>query len=457
MTSFETAAHKFLDTPSGLEEQSEIEHLMLQTPGLCLIASASALIRRRLMACMATVEIRKQVDSAPKSASSISIFANGDAAAMTKSLISLDALFDPNEVDLMNHDLFETLPATLDNLGALSIACSGIGDAEPDGADSSFPPLHFDHKAPMPYMTSNGTVRRPLVFSTGSLSLDIATECGGLPAARFVEIYGGESSGKTTLCLQAVAHAQRRGATCAFIDAEHALDPSYAQRIGVNMNDMPVIAPDTGEQAFQIIETLIVSGSVDIIVVDSAAALLPKSEAMNITTETSSAQALMIGNALKRLTPLVAKHGTLVIFTNQIRSHFDGIDGETEVTPCGHALKHYLSMRICVRANHTAPNKPLPGYEVLCTIVKNKLGPQFAEAAMHLNYGIVREADLARLGLEYEVLTKKQGQLYFGDYCLGSKPSEMRAALAEAPEIGDQIESAIRERAGVTGDLKIVV
>ena len=146
MTSFETAAHKFLDTPSGLEEQSEIEHLMLQTPGLCLIVSASALIRRRLMACMATVEIRKQVDSAPKSATSISIFANGDAAAMTKSLIRLDALFDPNEVDLMNHDLFETLPATLDNLGALSIACSGIGDAEPDGADSSFPPLHFDHK-----------------------------------------------------------------------------------------------------------------------------------------------------------------------------------------------------------------------------------------------------------------------------------------------------------------------
>ncbi|SED28564.1 recombination protein RecA [Pseudomonas saponiphila] len=309
-------------------------------------------------------------------------------------------------------------------------------------------------KAPIRYTTSDGSVKRPLVYSTGSLSLDIATECGGLPAGRFVEIYGGESSGKTTLCLQAIAHAQRLGATCAFIDAEHALEPSYAQRIGVNLEEMPVIAPDTGEQAFQIIETLILSGSVDIIVVDSAAALLPKSEAMHITPEMSSAQATMIGFAVKRLTPLVARHNTLVIFTNQIRSHFDGIDGETEVTPCGHALKHYLSMRICMRANTQQHNKPLPGSEVLCTIVKNKLGPQFAEATLYLNYGVVREVELARIGLEYEVLTKKHGVLYYGDVCLGSKPSEMRAALAENPQVATQIEMDIRDRAGITGDLK---
>lgn len=126
-------------------------------------------------------------------------------------------------------------------------------------------------KAPIRYTTSDGSVKRPQVYSTGSLTLDIATECGGLPAGRFVAIYGGESSGKTTLCLQAIAQAQRHGATCAFIDAEHALEPSYAQRIGVNLDEMPVIAPDTGEQAFQIIETLILSGSVNIIVVDSAA------------------------------------------------------------------------------------------------------------------------------------------------------------------------------------------
>jgi recombination protein RecA len=303
----------------------------------------------------------------------------------------------------------------------------------------------------------DGKLDRPIVVSSGSIALDIALGCGGLPAGRFVEIYGGESAGKTTLCLATIARAQKRGSTCAYIDAEHALDPAYAQALGVNLEELISYAPETGEEVFRICEILAESNAVDIIVIDSAAALLPKSEALGLTDD-SSAQALLIGNALKKLNPLIARSKTLILFTNQIRVNVSAIDGDNETTPCGHAMKHYMTMRLCLRQSLPDPTKPIPGVEVACKTVKNKLGPQFVETKLFLNMGFVREYELTDLGRKYGVLIKdtETGCLMFGAKAVGRSTGEVRQLFQEHPELADEIEASIRERAGLSGDLKVV-
>lgn len=187
----------------------------------------------------------------------------------------------------------------------------------------------------------DGITIRHDVIPTGSLAVDVATQCGGFPTGRFSEVYGGESSGKTTLCLSAIARAQRFGGTCAYLDVEHSLDPSYAETLGVDIDKLIAYAPNTAEQTFAICEQLIACNAVDLIVIDSAAALLPYSEAAGMTND-GGAQAAIITAALKKLTPILAGSNTAVVFTNQIRANFSVIDGHSETTPCGHALKHFL-------------------------------------------------------------------------------------------------------------------
>lgn len=289
------------------------------------------------------------------------------------------------------------------------------------------------------------------VIPTGSISLDIALGVGGIPRGRIIEIFGPESSGKTTLALHIVAEAQKRGGHAAFVDAEHALDPEYAKRIGVKINDLLISQPDTGEQALEIVESLVRSGVCDVIVVDSVAALTPRAEIEGEMGEQFiGLQARLMSQALRKLTAIVAKSRTVVIFINQIRMKIGIMFGNPETTPGGKALKFYSSVRIDVR--RTAQIKKgdeVVGNRVTAKVVKNKVAPPFrvAEFDIMYNEGISSEADILNTGVKYGVLRKSGTWFIYNNDKLGQGLDAARRFLKENPKIAEEIAADIKKAA----------
>lgn len=284
---------------------------------------------------------------------------------------------------------------------------------------------------------------------TGAPSLDIALGIGGVPRGRIIEIYGPESSGKTTLALHIVANAQKTGAA-AFIDAEHALDPSYAKKIGVNIEDLLISQPDTGEQALDIVETLVKSNAVDVIVVDSVAALTPQAEIEGEMGDTHvGRQARLMSQALRKLTAIVAKSNVTIIFINQIRMKIGVMFGNPETTPGGQALKFYSSVRIEVRrAAQIKQGDAIVGNRVKAKVVKNKVAPPFQTTEFDIMYneGISKEGDLIDTGVKYEVVAKTGNSFSFGEEKLGVGREKAKMFLRENPKVYNEIEKAIKEK-----------
>lgn len=282
---------------------------------------------------------------------------------------------------------------------------------------------------------------------TGSLSLDIALGIGGIPKGRIIEIYGPESSGKTTLTLHCVAEVQKRGGIAAFVDAEHALDPEYARKIGVNINDLLVSQPDSGEQALEIVETLVRSNAVDLIVVDSVAALTPKAEIEGEMGDSHMGlQARLMSQALRKLTATVSRTNTTVIFINQIRMKIGVMFGNPETTTGGNALKFYASVRIEIRRRaQIKQDERIVGNRVVVKVVKNKVAPPFRTAEFDIMYdkGISKEGDIIDLGVQYGVLEKKGSWVVLGDQKLGQGREAAKKFLTENPVLRDQISESI--------------
>ncbi len=285
------------------------------------------------------------------------------------------------------------------------------------------------------------------VIPTGSLGVDLALGVGGVPRGRIIEIYGPESSGKTTLALHIVSNAQKKGGLCAYVDAEHALDPEYAKKIGVKINDLLISQPDTGEQALEIVESLVRSGSVDVIVVDSVAALTPRAEIEGDMGQSHMGlQARLMSQALRKLTAIVSKSNTIVIFINQIRMQIGIMFGNPETTTGGKALKFYASVRIEVRrAAQIKKGEDVIGNRVKVKIVKNKVAPPFRTAEFDIMYneGISYEGDLINLGIKYELIKKSGASLSFGDKKLGqgfeNAKEYLRSNLPVAKELANEI------------------
>ena len=288
-------------------------------------------------------------------------------------------------------------------------------------------------------------------ISTGSLSLDIALGVGGMPRGRVVEIYGPESSGKTTLALHVVAEVQKLGGTAAFVDAEHALDPPYAARLGVNIEELLVSQPDTGEQALEITDMLVRSGAVDVVVIDSVAALTPKAEIEGeMGDHHVGLQARLMSQALRKLTANIKRSNTLVIFINQIRMKIGVMFGNPETTTGGNALKFYSSLRLDIRRiGSIKRGDEVIGNETRVKVVKNKVAPPFKQAHFDILYneGISRESELIELGVDHSLI-KKTGAWYSykGDR-LGQGKDNVRQFLKENPDIGAELEAAIRAEA----------
>ena len=289
------------------------------------------------------------------------------------------------------------------------------------------------------------------VISTGSISIDLALGIGGLPRGRVVEIYGPESSGKTTLTLHVIAKCQAAGGTAAFIDAEHALDPSYAKKLGVNLEDLLVSQPDTGDQALEIADMLVRSGSVDLIVVDSVAALTPKSEIEGEMGESSvGVHARLMSQALRKLAGNISKTNTLVVFINQLRMKIGIAYGNPEVTTGGNALKFYSSVRLDIRRHgQIKKGDEILGNHTRIKVVKNKLAPPFREAEVDIYYGegISRTAELVDLGVKFDVVEKSGAWFSYGPERLGQGKDNAKQMLQEHPEIAEQIEAEIRSKA----------
>ncbi|MCF7967802.1 MAG: recombinase RecA, partial [Methylococcaceae bacterium] len=277
------------------------------------------------------------------------------------------------------------------------------------------------------------------VVPTGSLTLDIALGCGGLPRGRIVEIYGPESSGKTTLTLEVIAQAQKLGGVAAFIDAEHALDPGYAEKIGVNLDELLVSQPDTGEQALEIADMLVRSGGVDIVVVDSVAALTPKAEIEGEMGDSHvGLQARLMSQALRKLTANIKRSNTLVIFINQIRMKIGVMFGSPETTTGGNALKFYASVRLDIRRIGAIKNgDEVVGNETRVKVVKNKVAPPFRNAEFEIIYGegVSREGELVDLGVAHELVQKSGSWYSYGGDRIGQGKDNVRAYLKEHPEI----------------------
>ena len=291
------------------------------------------------------------------------------------------------------------------------------------------------------------------VVSTGSLGLDIALGVGGLPRGRVVEIYGPESSGKTTLTLQVVAQMQKLGGTCAFIDAEHALDAQYAQKLGVNLQEMLISQPDTGEQALEIVDALVRSGSVDLVVIDSVAALTPKAELEGEMGDSlPGLQARLMSQALRKLTGTVKKTNTMVIFINQIRMKIGVMFGSPETTTGGNALKFYSSVRLDIRRTGSIKRgEEVIGSETRVKVVKNKVAPPFKTAEFDILYGegISREGEVIDLGVEAKIVEKSGSWYAYKGEKIGQGKDNAREFLRENPDIALEIENRVREALGV--------
>ena len=289
------------------------------------------------------------------------------------------------------------------------------------------------------------------VISTGSISLDIALGIGGIPKGRIIEIFGPESTGKTTLALHIIAEAQKNGGVAAYIDVEHALDPVYSGHLGVNIDDMLISQPDTGEQALEICEALVRSGAVDVIVVDSVAALVPRAEIEGEMGDSQVAmQARLMSQALRKLAVAIGRSGTAVIFINQLREKVGIVFGNPEVTPGGRALKFYSSIRIDLRRAETIKQGEVAvGNRVKAKIVKNKCAAPFrtAEFDIMFDHGISREGDLLDLGVEMGLIKKTGAFFYWGDNRLGQGRENAKNFLIQKPEITREIEQMVRASA----------
>jgi len=286
------------------------------------------------------------------------------------------------------------------------------------------------------------------VIPTGALAMDLALGVGGIPRGRVVEIFGPEGSGKTTLMLHLIANAQKSGGLAAFIDAEHALDPAYAKRLGVNLDDLLVSQPDSGEEALTICETLARSNALDVIVIDSVAALVPKAELEGeMGMATMGMQARLMSQALRKLTAILAKARTTCVFTNQLREKVGVMFGNPETTPGGKALKFYASVRIDIRRRETIKDSGgnAIGSHVRVKIVKNKVAPPFAEAEFDIlfNHGINREGSILDVGIENGVVEKKGAWLQFGGELIGQGKDAAAKALADQPDLAQKIVGAI--------------
>ena len=286
------------------------------------------------------------------------------------------------------------------------------------------------------------------VIPTGALALDLALGVGGLPRGRVIEIFGPESSGKTTLMLHVIANAQKAGGTAAFIDAEHALDPGYAKKLGVNLDDLLVSQPDSGEEALTICETLARSNALDVIVVDSVAALVPKAELEGeMGMATMGMQARLMSQALRKLTAILSKSKTTCIFTNQLREKVGVMFGNPETTPGGKALKFYASVRLDIRRKDTLKDAAgnATGNHVKVKVVKNKVAPPFVEAEFDIiyNHGINKEGSILEVGIEDGVVEKKGAWLQFAGELIGQGKDAAQKAMAEKPELAAKIVEAI--------------
>lgn len=290
-------------------------------------------------------------------------------------------------------------------------------------------------------------------ISTGSLALDIALGVGGIPRGRVVEIYGPESSGKTTLALHIMAQAQKAGGIAAMIDAEHALDPGYARRLGVDIDNLLISQPDHGEQALEIAEHLVRSGAVDVVVVDSVAALVPRAEIEGEMGDTHvGLQARLMSQALRKLTGAIGKSNCTVIFTNQLREKVGIMFGNPEVTPGGRALKFYASVRLDMRRIETLKQgTEMVGNRTRVRVLKNKVAPPFKEAIFDIMYneGISRHGDILDLAVDLDIVTKSGAWYSYGDLRLGQGRENAKESLRENPELTDELERIIREAAGL--------
>ena len=291
------------------------------------------------------------------------------------------------------------------------------------------------------------------VVSTGSLGLDIALGVGGLPRGRVVEIYGPESSGKTTLTLQAIAEMQKIAGTCAFIDAEHALDIQYAQKLGVNLQELLISQPDTGEQALEIVDALVRSGSIDLIVVDSVAALTPKAELEGEMGDSlPGLQARLMSQALRKLTSNIKKTNTMVIFINQIRMKIGVMFGNPETTPGGNALKFYASVRLDIRRTGSIKKgDEVIGSETKVKVVKNKVAPPFKTAEFDILYGegISRHGEIIDMGVAARILEKSGAWYAYNGEKIGQGKDNAREFLRENPDVAREIENKVRESMGI--------
>jgi recombination protein RecA len=292
--------------------------------------------------------------------------------------------------------------------------------------------------------------------STGSLGLDIALGVGGLPRGRVVEIYGPESSGKTTLALHCVAEAQKRGGICAFIDAEHALDPIYARKLGVNVDDLLISQPDAGEQALEIADTLVRSGAIDVLVIDSVAALVPRAELEGeMGDQMPGLQARLMSQALRKLTGSINKSNTMVIFINQIRMKIGVMYGSPETTTGGNALKFYASVRLDIRRIGAIKERDeVVGNQTRVKVVKNKLAPPFKMVEFDIMYGegVSKTGELVDLGVKAGVVEKSGSWFSYDSQRIGQGRENAKTFLKENPDIAAKIEAAVRGNAGVIAE-----
>ena len=288
------------------------------------------------------------------------------------------------------------------------------------------------------------------VVSTGSLGLDVALGIGGLPRGRVVEIYGPESSGKTTLTLQVIAEAQKAGGTAAFVDAEHALDPGYAEKLGVDVDELLVSQPDTGEQALEITDMLVRSGSIDMVVIDSVAALTPKAEIEGDMGDSHMGlQARLMSQALRKLTGNIKRSNTMVVFINQIRMKIGVMFGNPETTTGGNALKFYASVRLDIRRiGAIKKGDEIVGNETRVKVVKNKMAPPFKKAEFQILYGegISREAELIDLGVQHGFVEKSGAWYSYGEDRIGQGKDKVREFLKTNPDIAGEIEAKLRAK-----------
>lgn len=293
-------------------------------------------------------------------------------------------------------------------------------------------------------------------ISTGSLGLDIALGVGGLPKGRIIEIYGPESSGKTTLALHCIAEAQKKGGTCAFIDAEHALDPAYARKLGVDTEGLLISQPDAGEQALEITDTLVRSGAIDVLVVDSVAALTPRAELEGDMGDSHMGlQARLMSQALRKLTGTISKSQCMVIFINQIRMKIGVMFGNPETTTGGNALKFYSSVRLEVRRIGAIKDRDeVKGNQTRVKVVKNKVAPPFRQVEFDIMYGegISKRGELLDLGVQANVVDKAGAWFSYGDTRIGQGRENAKNFLRENPEIAEEIELKIRQNAGLVED-----